>query len=406
MIDFELTETHRHVEELVADFGPKHVLPNLKENDRAHRYDPDLLGHLAKADLLGICIPEKYGGAGLDYISLGLACEGLEYFDTAARVALSVHVGLMSMTLLSYGTEEQKQKYLPDLAHGRRIGTFGLTEPNAGSDVVGIQTTAVRDGDEFILNGEKMWISLADVADTFTVYGWTDREKKVRRDHSGISAFMVERGAEGLTTGSIKGKLGVRTGNTGFIHMHDVRVPAANMLGKEGDGFKIAMFALEQGRYTVASGATGLVKACRDTCVEYSKTRKTFGQPLSQHQLVKQMIAYMERDYQASRLLYLRAGWLKNRGERSSRETALAKWFACDVAEKAASDAVQVHGAYGFSDEYPVERFYRNAKGSNIYEGTREMQTLIQADYALGIRVDKPRLVELPKAEQDHEHNW
>jgi glutaryl-CoA dehydrogenase (non-decarboxylating) len=400
MIDFELTENHRQVEELVADFGTKYVLPNIQENDRQQRLDPDLLPRLAEADLLGICIPTKYGGAGLDYISLGLACEGLEYFDTAARVVLSVHVGLMSCTLLAYGSEEQKQKYLPELAKGKRIGTFGLTEPNAGSDVVGLQTTADRDGDHFVLNGEKMWISLADVADTFTVYAWTDRSKKAKRDHTGVSAFMVERKFPGFSTGTIHGKLGVRAGNTGFISMQDVRVPKANLLGKEGDGFKIAMFALEQGRYTVAGGATGLIRACRDASITYSKTRKTFGVPICEHQLVKQMIAHMERDYQAARLLYLHAGWLKNTGRRNTKQTALAKWYACEAAEKAASDAVQVHGAYGFSDEYPVERFYRNSKGSSIYEGTREIQTLMQADYVLGFREDRPRPVELPKTEQ------
>lgn len=400
MIDFELSDNHRQVEELVAGFGSKYILPNIRENDRQQRLDPDLLPRMAEADLLGICIPTQYGGAGLDYISLGLACEGLEYFDTAARVVLSVHVGLLSCTLLAYGTEKQKQMYLPDLAKGKRIGTFGLTEPNAGSDVVGILTTADRDGDHFVLNGEKMWISLADVADTFTVYAWTDRDKKAKRDHTGISALMVERKFPGFTTGTIHGKLGVRAGNTGFISMQDVCVPAANLLGKEGDGFKIAMFALEQGRYTVAGGATGLIRACRDASVSYAKTRKTFGTPISEHQLVKQMIAHMERDYQAARLLYLHAGWLKNQGVRNTKQTALAKWYACDAAEKAASDAVQVHGAYGFSDEYPVERFYRNSKGSSIYEGSREIQTLMQADYVLGFRQDRPRPVELPKAEQ------
>jgi glutaryl-CoA dehydrogenase (non-decarboxylating) len=400
MIDFELTETHRQVEELVAKFGPKYILPNLRENDRAHRLDPELLPRMAEADLLGICIPTEYGGAGLDYISLGLACEGLEYFDTAARVILSVHTGLMSMTLLAYGSEEQKKHYLPDLASGKRISTFGLTEPNAGSDVVGLQSTALRDGDHFVLNGEKMWISLADVADTFTVYAWTDREKKAKRDHTGISAFIIEREMDGFSSATIHGKLGVRAGNTGSMAFQDMRVPAANMLGKEGDGFKIAMFALEQGRYTVASGATGLVKACRDACVEYATTRKTFGKPISEHQLVKQMIAHMERDYEASRLLWLRAGWLKNIGKRNSKETALAKWFACDVAERAAADAVQCHGAYGFSDEYPVERFYRNSKGSSIYEGSREVQTLMQADYVLGFRTDRPRPNELPPVDQ------
>ncbi len=400
MIDFELTETHRQVEQLVLDFGNKYVRPHIQENDRQQKLDPDLIPRLAKADILGICIPERYGGAGLDYIALGLACEGLEWFDTSVRVVMSVHVGLMCMTLLAYGTEAQKEKYLPALARGKRTGTFGLTEPDAGSDVVGIRSTADRDGDHYVLNGEKTWISLADVADTFMVFAWTDREKKTRRDHTGLSAFIVERGPEGLTTGSIHGKLGVRAGNTGFISMQDVCVHKDQMLGGEGEGFKIAMFALEQGRYTVAGGCTGLIKACLDASVSYATTRKTFGTPIAQHQLVKQMIAHMERDYQCSRLLYLRAGWLKNLGLRNSRETALAKWVACDGAERASADAVQVHGAYGFSDEYPVERFFRNAKGSSIYEGSREILTLMQADYVLGIRQDRPRPVELPVVNQ------
>ena len=400
MIDFSFTETQLAVRDMAREVAQRVIIPDIQKYDRSQEVNPELLPAMAKSNLLGFCIPEQYGGAGLDYIALGLACEGLEWFDTSVRVVMSVHVGLMCMTLLAYGTEAQKEKYLPDLARGKRTGTFGLTEPDAGSDVVGIGSTADRDGDHYVLNGEKMWISLADVADTFTVYAWTDREKKSNRDHTGLSAFIVERGPEGLTTGSIHGKLGVRAGNTGFISMQDVRVHKDQLLGGEGNGFKIAMFALEQGRYTVASGATGLVKACRDACTDYATTRKTFGTPIAEHQLVKQMIAHMERDYQASRLLYLRAGWLKNEGRRNTRETALAKWYACDAAEKAASEAVQVHGAYGFSDEYPVERFYRNSKGSSIYEGSREIQTLMQADYVLGFRKDRPRPVELPKVGQ------
>jgi glutaryl-CoA dehydrogenase (non-decarboxylating) len=282
------------------------------------------------------------------------------------------------------------------MATGERIGAFGLTEPDAGSDVVGIKSTADRDGDSFILSGEKTWISLADVADTFLMVAWTDREKMRARDHRGLTAFIVDRSMSGLTTGSLHGKLGVRAGNTGWISMSDVRVPKENMLGLEGEGFKIAMFALDQGRFTVAAGTTGLIRASLDACLKYCETRRTFKRPIGHHQLVKQMIAKMVAGYDASRLLWLRAGWLKNVGQPNSRETALAKWYACDQAEKAASDAVQVHGAYGYSDEYPVERFYRNAKSSQIYEGTREIQTLIQADYALGLRQDPALRCTLP----------
>jgi glutaryl-CoA dehydrogenase (non-decarboxylating) len=298
--------------------------------------------------------------------------------------------------MLTWASEEQKQKYLVPQAKGERIATFGLTEPDAGSDVVGIQTTAVRDGDYYILNGEKMWISLADVADQYLIFAWTDLEKKRAREHSGISCFIVTR-EMGLETGTIHGKLGIRAGNTGWISMSDVRVPVQNMMGNEGEGFKIAMSALENGRYTVAAGATGLVRASLEACLKHSKERETFGKPIAQHQLVKEIIAEMVKDYDTARILYLRAGWMKNEGMRHNREVALAKWYACDASEKAAANAVQLHGAYGFSNEYPVERYYRNCKGAVIYEGTREIQKLIQADYALGLRTDKPVRKILPK---------
>ncbi|MFH2035550.1 MAG: acyl-CoA dehydrogenase family protein [Candidatus Zixiibacteriota bacterium] len=395
-MDFELNDDHRAVAELCRDFAKKYVSPTIRENDRNHKFDPSLLKKMAEADILGLCIPEKYGGAGMDYISLGLASEELEYADASARVVLSVHIGLNSLTLLAKANAAQKEKYLIPQAKGEKIATFGLTEPNAGSDVVGLQTTAIKKGDKYILNGEKMWISLADVADNFLIFAWTDQEKKKRRDHSGISCFIVERSFSGVTTGSIEGKLGVRAGNTGWISMVDSEVPEKNLLGAEGEGFGIAMFCLEQGRYTVAAGATGLIKAAMDASVNYSLTRKTFGVPIAEHQLVKQMIANMSAGYEYSRLLWLKAGWMRNVGLRPTRETAMAKWIACREAEKAASDAIQVHGAYGFSDEYPVERFLRNAKGASIYEGTREVQTLLQADYALGFRVDKARNINLP----------
>ncbi len=395
-MDFSFTDDHKAVAKLCREFAAKNVLPDIQENDRKHEFDRSLPGKMAQSDILGICLPEKYGGAGMDYISLGLACEELEYADTSARVILSVHIGLNSLTLLAWGNQFQKEKYLIPQAKGEKLGTFGLTEPNAGSDVVGLQTTAAKKSDKYILNGEKMWISLADVADHFLIFAWTDMEKKKNRDHSGISAFILERSFPGLTTGSIHGKLGVRAGNTGWISMQDVEVPAENMLGNEGEGFGIAMFCLEQGRYTVAAGSTGLIKASLDACLNYTKTRQAFEVPIADHQLVKEMLANMAAGYEFSRLLWLKTGWMRNNGIRPTRETALAKWIACQEAEKAASDAVQVHGAYGFSDEYPVERFFRNSKGASIYEGTREIQKLMQADYALGFRKDKPRRRDLP----------
>jgi glutaryl-CoA dehydrogenase (non-decarboxylating) len=266
----------------------------------------------------------------------------------------------------------------------------------AGSDVRGIQTVAVKKGDRYLLTGEKMWISLADVADNFLVFAWSDMEKKKQRDTSGISAFIVERAFKGFSSATLKEKWGILAGNTGSFKMDEVEVPAENLVGREGEGFKIAMFALDQGRYTVAAGATGLIRACRDASAKYALERKTFGQRIAEHQLVKEMIAGMESDYQASRLLWMRAGFLKNAGRRNTRETGLAKWFSTVASERAAGDAVQIHGANGYSDEYPVGRFYRNCKGAVIYEGTREIHKLMQADYVLGFRQDKATRCELP----------
>jgi len=401
VIDFSLTENQLAVRDITREVASKIIIPKIAEHDRAQTMNPDLLPAMADANLLGFCIPEQYGGLGMDYISLGLASEEMEYGDTAARVILSVHIGLFSLPVLTWANEEQKQKYLVPAAKGEKIATFGLTEPAAGSDAVGLLSTAVKKGDKYIMNGEKMWISLADVADYFLVFAWTDLEKKKIRDHTGISAFIVEREWEGVSTGAIHGKLGVRAGNTGFIAFQDVEVPAENLVYKEGAGFKIAMFCLDQGRYTVAAGSCGLIRACRDACIKYSKERQTFGVNIEEHQLVKQMIANMEAGYEYSTYLWMKAGWLKNQGKRSTRATSLAKWIACREAEASSANAVQVHGAYGFSDEYPVERFYRNSKGASIYEGTREIHTLMQADYALGFRQDKELERDLPPVEQE-----
>ena len=259
---------------------------------------------------------------------------------------------------------------------------------------------AVKKGDRYLLSGEKMWISLADVADHFLVFAWSDLEKKKQRDVSGISAFIVERGFKGFSSGTLKEKWGILAGNTGYFKMDEMEVPEDNVLGQPGEGFKIAMFALDQGRYTVAAGATGLIRACRDAASTYALQRKTFGELIANHQLVKQMIANMESDYQISRLLWLQSGFLKNEGRRNTRETSLAKWFSTVASERAAGDAVQVHGANGYSDEYPVGRFYRNCKGAVIYEGTREVHTLMQADYVLGFRQDKATRCSCPPTDR------
>lgn len=385
-MDFQLSDEQLMLQQSVRQFVDKEIMPHITTWDREGTFDPSIITKLADLGLMGVCIPEHYGGSGMDYNALAIVCEELERGDTAFRTAVSVHTGLNSMTLLQWGTEEQKQRYLVPQAKGEKIGAFGLTEPAAGSDVAALQTTATKDGDDFILQGSKTWISLCDTADYFLVFAYTDKEKK----HRGISAFIVERDWEGFSSQAIKGKLGIRAGNTGEIFFDNVRVPKENLLGKEGEGFKIAMSALDNGRFTVAAGAVGQIKACLEASVAYCHERETFGKPIGKHQLVQQMIAKMEAGLQMSRLLVYRAGELKNQGVRNTRETSLAKWQACDFANKAADDAVQIHGAYGFSDEYPVERYLRNSKAPVIYEGTREIHTVMQAEYVLGYREDKP----------------
>jgi len=398
-MNFDLSSEQQLLEQSVREWAGREVAPRIRELDREHRFDRALFPQMAALGLLGICVPEEYGGAGMDYLCLGLASEELEYVDTSLRVILSVHVGLNSLTLLAWGTDDQKRRYLVPQAQGTRIATFGLTEPSAGSDARGIQTVAVRKGDRYSLTGEKIWISLADVADHFLVFAWTDQEKKKQRDPSGMSAFIVERAFAGFSSATLTQKWGILAGNTGSFTMDGVEVPRENLVGREGEGFKIAMFALDQGRYTVAAGATGLIRACRDASVKYAKERRTFGVEIASHQLVKEMIAHMESDYQTARLLWQRSGWLKNVGRRNTRETGLAKWFATVASERAAGDAVQIHGANGYSDEYPVGRFYRNCKGAVIYEGTREIHKIMQADYLLGYRHDRPTRCELPAYE-------
>lgn len=392
-MDFSLTPEHEMVVRMVRDFAEKEVAPYVKEYDRAHKPFVRAIERMAELGILGICIPVRYGGQGMDYISLGLACEELERVDTFLRVVMSVHVGLNSLGLLQWGTEEQKQRFLVPQARGERWAAFGLTEPGAGSDVAAMAATARREGDVYILNGEKMWISMASLAHNFLVFARTDPKAP---PHQGITAFIVEREMKGVTTGDIHGKLGVRAGSTGWIAMNDVEVPAENRLGEEGEGFKIAMSCLDNGRYTIGAGATGLIRACLEASVKYAHERRTFGRPIAEHQLVQQMIARMRRDYEIGRLLYLRAGWLKNQGIRNTWQTSLAKWFATEASFAAASDAVQIHGAYGYSDEYDVERFLRNSKGACIYEGTSQIHELIQAQYVLGYRQDRPLRCELP----------
>lgn len=393
-MEFELSDQHRMVQRMVRDFAQREVAPHIREWDRRQAMDSAILRRMGELGILGICVPAEYGGQGMDYVSLGLACEELEAVDTCLRVVMSVHLGLNSLALLQWATPDQKQVYLEPQARGHKLAGFCLTEPGAGSDVSALTSTARRVGSDYVLNGEKMWISLATPADHFLWFARTDPDATDR--HDGLSAFLLEANRPGVTRGDIHGKLGVRAGSTGWVHCQDVHVPEACRIGEEGEGFRIAMSALDGGRYTVAAGAAGLLRACLEASTRHARQRQAFGRTVLHFQLTQHKIAGMARDYDIARLLYLRAGWMKNVGRRNTRETSLAKWFATEASFAAASTALQIHGAYGYSDEYDVERYLRNARGAMLYEGTSEIHELIQAGYALGDRRDGPLRCELP----------
>jgi alkylation response protein AidB-like acyl-CoA dehydrogenase len=393
-MDFSLSPEHQMTQKMVRDFAQKEIAPVIKDYDRKQEPIPFALKRMGELGILGLPFPVRYGGAGMDYIAWGLACEELEAVDTSLRVVMSVHTGLCGMTIFQWGTEEQKQKFLVPLASGEKLGCGVFTEPGMGSDVAAMRTSAKRDGDSYILNGEKMWISLATKADLALVTVKTN--PSAARPSEALSSFIVDLHTPGVTRGDIHGKLGVRAGSTGWINFQDVRVPAENRIGEEGEGFKITMTGFDHGRYTVASGATGIIRAALEASVKYAKTRTTFGKPIAEHQLIQEKIARMSQDYKIAQLLYLQAGWMQNMGTRNTLETSYAKKFATEASFNAANEAIQIHGAYGFSDEFDAERYLRNSKGAVIYEGSSEIQTLIQAGYALGERTDRPLRCELP----------
>ncbi len=396
-MNFQLSEEQKMAQAMVREFARKEIAPVIKEADRKQEPIPWVYRRMGELGILGISLPVRYGGQGLDYISLGLACEELEAVDTHLRVAMSVHTGLCALTLFQWGSEEQKQRFLKPIASGEKLGCGAFTEPGMGSDVAAMQTTARREGDVYLLNGEKMWISLASKADYALVTAKTGSGEKAT---GGLSTFVVDLHGKGITRGDLHGKLGVRAGATGWIKFDNAPVPLENRLGEEGEGFKITMSGFDHGRYTVASGATGIIRAALEASVDYARTRRAFGKPIAEYQLNQQKIARMAQDYEVARLLYLQVGWMKNIGQRPTLQTSYAKKFATEASFDAANQAIQIHGAYGYSDEYDVERMLRNARGAVIYEGSSEIQTLIQAGYALGERQDKPLRCELPAYEE------
>jgi glutaryl-CoA dehydrogenase (non-decarboxylating) len=381
-MDFELSDEQRLIQETVRTFVDERVLPVAVRNDIDHKLDLELIAGMAELGVLGVVIPEEYGGAGLDFVSEALACEEIERGEAAFRTLISVHVGLNSLSLLRYASEEQKQRWLVPQARGEKLACFGLTEPGAGSDVVSMRTTARREGDVYVLNGQKNWISYAAVADHALVFAKTDPDAA----HKGISAFVLEKGMKGFSARDTENKLGIWAGSTGELFFEDVEVPAENLIGEEGQGFEIAMYGLDQGRFTVAAGACGVVRACLERSVEYARERETFGQAIGRYQFVQDMIAKMVLGYETSKLLVMQAAWMKNQGKRNTRETSLAKWHATESAFEASHLAIQVFGSYGYSAEYGIERYFRNARAPIIYEGTTQIHKMLNAEHALGYR--------------------
>jgi alkylation response protein AidB-like acyl-CoA dehydrogenase len=378
----DLTDEQRAVREMARKFADEYIVPVARDNDVNERFPGDIIEKMGALGLLGGPVAVEYGGAGLDYISHALVTEEIGKACSSVRTTISVQISLVELSLANWGTEEQKRRYLPALCSGRLIGCFGLTEPNAGSDPSGMEATAVADGDHWLLNGHKIWISNGGVAGLALVFAQTDKSKS----HRGIGAFLVDRGTPGFSTRDMHGKLGLRASNTGELILEDCRIPKDQMLGQVGDGFKVAMSALDNGRYSVAAGCVGICQGCVDASVRYAKERKQFGTAIGSFQLVQDLIARMIVDTEAARLLVFRAGHLKNQGRRCTREISIAKYFASEAAVRCALDAIQVHGSYGYSNEYPVERYLRDAKVATIYEGTSQIQKLLIASHDLGIR--------------------
>jgi butyryl-CoA dehydrogenase len=378
----DLSDEQRAVREMARKFADEYIVPVARENDINERFPGDIIEKMGALGLLGGPVPLEYGGAGLDYISHALVTEEIGKACSSVRTTISVQISLVELSLARWGTEEQKRRYLPSLCNGKLIGCFGLTEPNVGSDPSSMETTAVADGDHWLLNGHKVWISNGGVAGLAIVFAQTDKSKS----HRGIGAFLIERGTTGLSSRDMHGKLGLRASNTGELLLEDCRIPKDQMLGQVGEGFKIAMSALDNGRYSVAAGCVGICQGCVDASVRYAKERRQFGRAIGSFQLVQDLVARMIVDTEAARLLVFRAGHLKNQGRRCTQEISMAKYFASEAAVRCALDAIQVHGSYGYSNEYPVERYLRDAKVATIYEGTSQIQKLLIASHDLGIR--------------------
>jgi len=381
-MDFQLSPEQHMIRDACRAFSRQELLPNARQWDIDGAYPRELLNEMARLGFLGVPIPEEYGGAGLDYIAEALVFEEVGYADSSVRTTLSVQMSLVELTLLKWGTEQQKRDYLPRLCKGEWIGCFGLTEPGAGSDAGNLSTRATRQGSDWVLNGQKVWISNGTWADLAIVFAQTDPARK----HKGLAAFLVETKCPGYHAQKMSGKLGLRASDTGELFLENVRVPASALLGEVGQGFKIAMSALDNGRYGVASGCVGIAQHALDCSLTYSQQRQAFGKPIAATQLVQEMLANMFVETQAARLLVYQAGAAKNRGERCTIPVSTCKYYASEVAKRAADMAIQIHGGYGYSNEYAPERLWRDARVASLYEGTSQIQQLILGRHLTGMQ--------------------
>jgi butyryl-CoA dehydrogenase len=385
-MDFDLTDEQRLIKDTAREFTDKEIVVQSRENARNHHFDLEIVKKLANQGYLGAIVPPEYGGAGLDYLSYGLVVEEIGRGCSSVRTVVSVQTSLVCSGILKWGTETQKQKYLPRLCSGEWLGCFGLTEPDTGSDAANQRTRATKTDTGWVINGAKMWISMANYAKVALIFAQTDPSL----GYKGLACFMVDTDQPGYKAQPIEHKMGLHASDTGSIALEDVEVSDEDMLGTIGDGFKVAMSSLDSGRYSVAAGCVGVCQGCVEESVKYAKEREQFGKPIASFQLVQAMIADMVLKTDASRLLVWRAGFLKDKGRPNTTETSIAKLHATEAAVECANTAIQIHGGAGYVDDHPVERYFRDVRVTTLYEGTSQIQKLIIGRAMTGINAVVP----------------
>lgn len=381
-MDFQLTPEQEEMRRMARSFAEKRIAPTVEEDEREHRFRRELVKEMAEQGFFACIAPEKYGGLEEGHLAASIMTEEIAAVSPSWGLPFNLQMNAIQPVLLSFGTEQQRERYIPPLISAEKLGCFAITEANSGSDVASMKSLATETADGWTLNGSKMWISGVPVADVGIVFAYTDPEKK----HRGISAFMVDMHADGVEQRAIETKLGLHCAPTGEIVFQDVKLPGDSLVGERGSGFKICMSMLDNTRLSSAARAVGVARACFEHSVRYAKEREQFGVPIGQHQMIQQQIADMYVEHEAARLLVYRAAWIKDQGQRNTLQVSMAKYFASEVAVRAANEAVKIFGSYGFSSEYPVERFYRDAKSYQIVEGTSNIQRMIIGQYALGMR--------------------